>query len=84
MKEVSLANAKARFSELVDDAEHHGKRTLILRRGKPAAVLVPVEVSSALKRVKRSPAQIDTLLDRWSKLGDMSVSAVEDLLQSRR
>ena len=43
---MSLAQAKAHISELVDQAEHRGKRTLILRHGKPAAAIVPVDVAT--------------------------------------
>jgi prevent-host-death family protein len=39
MRKTSLAHAKAHLSELVDDAEHHGNRTVILRHGKPAAAI---------------------------------------------
>ena len=50
MKKASLAEAKAHLSELVDDAEHHGKRILILRHGKPAAAIVPVSVAAPKRR----------------------------------
>ncbi len=36
MRKTSLADAKAHLSELVDEAEHRGKRIVILRHGKPA------------------------------------------------
>jgi hypothetical protein len=35
MRKTSLADAKAHLSELVDEAEHRGKRIVILRHGKP-------------------------------------------------
>ncbi|WP_332686121.1 type II toxin-antitoxin system Phd/YefM family antitoxin [Bosea sp. (in: a-proteobacteria)] len=38
----SVANAKARFSELIDKAKSEGPQT-VTRNGKPAAVLVSVE-----------------------------------------
>lgn len=38
----TVANAKARFSELIDKAKSEGPQTLT-RNGKPAAVLVSVE-----------------------------------------
>ncbi len=40
VKRTSLAHAKAHLSELVDEAEHRGKRIMILRHGKPAAAIV--------------------------------------------
>jgi prevent-host-death family protein len=42
MKSVSLAEAKARLSTLVNEAEA-GETVYITRHGKPAARLVPVE-----------------------------------------
>jgi prevent-host-death family protein len=42
MNTVNLADAKARLSALVDAAEA-GESIVILRHGKPAARLVPVE-----------------------------------------
>jgi prevent-host-death family protein len=42
MDSIQIRDAKAKFSALVDAAEH-GHPTTITRHGKPAAVLVPVE-----------------------------------------
>jgi prevent-host-death family protein len=38
----TVANAKARFSELIDKAKSEGPQT-VTRNGKPAAVLVSIE-----------------------------------------
>lgn len=38
---------------VVDQAEHHGKRIVILRHGKPAAAIAPVDVAAP----KRRPAK---------------------------
>lgn len=40
MKTVSLADAKARLSEVVTKAEHKRERTVISKRNKPAAVVI--------------------------------------------
>jgi prevent-host-death family protein len=42
MADVSIAEAKARFSEIVAAAEG-GKTQMITRRGKPVAKIVPAE-----------------------------------------
>jgi prevent-host-death family protein len=42
MRAVSLADAKARLSELVDRAER-GESVCITRRGKPVAQLTPIK-----------------------------------------
>lgn len=89
MRKTSLADAKAHLSELVDQAEHHGKRIVILRHGKPVAAIVPVSVAAPERRrgkalsddeVRRS---LDAFIQEFSA-ADPSVSAVEDLLASRR
>lgn len=84
MKQASLAHAKAHLSELVDDAEHRGKRVLIHRRGKPAAVLVPVAVGMPPERPGLTQAEVDAVFDRLAKFDDAAVSAVDDLIRGRR
>jgi prevent-host-death family protein len=82
MQRTSLAEAKAHLSALVDAAEHHHKRILILRHGKPAAAIVPVDVAIPRKR-PLSDAEIE---DLFAELGATSprTSAVDDLLSGRR
>jgi prevent-host-death family protein len=86
VKTTSLANAKAHLSELVDDAEHRGQKIMILRHGKPAAALVPVDVVTPKpQRVKRmTREEADAFLDGLAKLGDPDGEAVRDLRESRR
>ena len=86
MRKISLADAKAHLSELVDEAEHRGKRILILRHGKPAAAIVPVDVATP-KPPKPKPmtaAEAKALLDELADLGDPAGEAVRDLVESRR
>ena len=40
MNTINLAEAKAKLSELLTDAEYKGGRTVIARRNKPAAVVI--------------------------------------------
>jgi prevent-host-death family protein len=86
---MSLAEAKARISELVDQAEHHGKRVIILRHGKPAAAIVPVSV--ALPERRRRPRATEAELEQSVRAyiaefsaSEPECSAVEDLLAGRR
>jgi prevent-host-death family protein len=89
MKRLSLAEAKARISELVDQAEHHGKRVIILRHGKPAAALVPVHVAlPKAARAKPLPAaeaerSVRAFIEEFSA-AEPDVSAVADLIAGRR
>lgn len=89
MQRMSLAAAKAHISDLVDQAEHHGKRVIILRHGKPAAAIVPVHVALppvtrprplSQREVKRSVSRFVTEFSA----AEPGVSAVEDLINGRR
>jgi prevent-host-death family protein len=84
MKRMSVAEAKAHFSELVADARR-GKRTVILRHGKPAAAVVP---AAAAEPAQKPPAatreQALALLESFAHLGDPSVDAVAELKAGRR
>jgi len=42
VRSIQIRDAKAKFSALIEAAEH-GKPTTITRHGRPAAVVVPVE-----------------------------------------
>jgi prevent-host-death family protein len=89
MKKTSLAYAKAHLSALVDAVEHRGKSLLILRHGKPAAAIVPVDVARPAKAVhKASPtnatrASVRRFVAEFSN-AQPKVSAVEDLRRGRR
>jgi prevent-host-death family protein len=54
MKQFNVAEAKARFSELVDAAAQ-GDGSIIAKAGTPVAMLVPLE------REKRAPVKYSTL-----------------------
>lgn len=85
MRTATLATAKATLSALVSDAQHRGRRTVILRHGKPSAAIVPVEVATgSTKRPKAlSDADAKRLLAGFGK-ATRRRSAVADLLDSRR
>jgi len=52
MKTVGVAEAKAKFSELLGRVLHRGERIIVQRRGKPVAALVPI---ADLPRVNGEP-----------------------------
>ena len=54
MSTVSVKDAKAGFSALVDEAANGGYVT-VTRHGKPAAVLVSVEAAEAAQKVLQKP-----------------------------
>jgi prevent-host-death family protein len=86
MRTTSLAHAKAHLSELVDEAEHRGKRIIIQRHGKPAAAIVPVGVARPKppKAKPMSAADAQARLDDLAQLGNPEGEAVRDLLECRR
>ena len=87
MRRTSLVHAKAHLSELVDLAEHKHKAVLILRHGKPAAAIVPVDLVIGSKEGQReAPLGEEDLAEFWSGFGtgDLSRSAARDLARSRR
>ena len=86
MIKTSLADAKAHLSDLVDQAEHKKKRIVILRHGKPAAAIVPVEVAAPKRRRPKAMTddEIRTFFEDGARCGDPSFPAVEDLVRSRR
>jgi prevent-host-death family protein len=88
MRKTSLANAKAHLSELVDAAEHHNERIIIMRHGKPVAALVPIGVVARKRRAKpldedESEKSVDTFIRKFSAC-EPGVSAVDDLIRGRR
>lgn len=52
MKTVQLREAKASLSALVDAAES-GEATVITRHGRPAAMLVPIDLGTRLSAADR-------------------------------
>jgi prevent-host-death family protein len=84
MKTMSVAQAKAHFSELVSDARR-GKKTVILRHGKPAAAVVPAaEARPRPKRHTMTREQALALLESFAHLGDPAIDAVGELKAGRR
>jgi prevent-host-death family protein len=85
MRRTSLVHAKAHLSELVDLAEHKHKSVLILRHGKPAAAIVPVEMVTGAQAERPAPMTDEKLAEFWSGFGsgDLTRSAVNDLTRSR-
>ena len=88
---MSLADVKARFSEVVDRVERQQDRVVVTRNGKPAAVLIsPDDLASleetvavmsdrALARQIRESEKAITAGERGSELGELRAD-----LQRRR
>jgi prevent-host-death family protein len=77
---LSVAEAKRRFSELIQRV-NRGERFLVTRRGKPAVALVPPEQVPDEEEVR--PAGLATIaggLADWDELDDV----VAEIYRSRR
>jgi prevent-host-death family protein len=82
MRSTPLVKAKAHLSELVDAAEHRGQHILILRHGKPAAAIVPVEVAQR-RNARRRPmtvAQAEAFLDGIARAARPSSMSLDEAL----
>lgn len=73
MNEVGTAEAKRRFSELVDRVGE-GERFLVSRRGRPAVALVPpvAELFEGPGHPPRGLATIVGALADWDELDDVT------------
>jgi prevent-host-death family protein len=84
MKRMSVAQAKAHLSELVADARR-GRKTVILRHGRPAAAVVPaIAVEPARRPVATTREQAQAVFESFAHLGDPTNDAVAELKAGRR
>ncbi|HEX5141846.1 MAG TPA: type II toxin-antitoxin system prevent-host-death family antitoxin [Dehalococcoidia bacterium] len=85
-RRVSLAEAKAKFSALVDDVRRTSRRYLIERHGRPAAAVVSVEDLAKLESDALGPAPAGALalVGVWSDVEDEAIDEfLDDVLRSR-
>jgi prevent-host-death family protein len=84
VKKVSVAHAKAHFSELIAEARR-GKTIVILRHGKPAAAVVPAtEVEASPQPVRMSRDEALAVFESFAHLGDPTFDAVAEVKAGRR
>lgn len=84
---MNLADAKAKFSAVVDDVRRTARRYVLLRHGKPAAAIVSVEDLEQLEESTprgRSPAGALALVGLWADLDDEAIDEfLRDIYESR-
>jgi prevent-host-death family protein len=87
MKKMSVAEAKAHFSDVIAEARR-GKKVVILRHGKPAAAVVPMSMlERGVRPVERTCMTREEALavfESFARLGDSTFDAVADLKSGRR
>jgi prevent-host-death family protein len=72
-KSVSVAEAKARFSELVNRAAYAGERFLIERRGKPVGAIISAEDLARLEGEGPPPPRRSLLaaVGAWAEMENL-------------
>ena len=84
MKRMSIAHAKAHFSEVVAEARR-GRKIVILRHGKAAAAVVPMSMAQPAPRVPTMTRdEALAIFESFARLGDPEFDAVADLKAGRR
>lgn len=80
-EELGVADAKRRFSELIDRVQK-GERFLVSRRGRPAMALVPPADTQRRPRTgaPRGLVAVAGSIDDWDELD----AVVEEIYASRR
>ena len=53
-KKLGVAEAREKFSEIVEQVQYRGEAFIISRHGKPAAAVVPVDVFENWKRQRKA------------------------------
>jgi prevent-host-death family protein len=63
-KPLSTSTARIRFSDIISRAEYGGERTIVHRRKKPVAAIVPIE---DLELIERNEDELDGRLIRKAR-----------------
>jgi antitoxin YefM len=85
MTTMSLADVKARLSELVGRVQAHHERVTVTVHGRPSAVLIAVEDLEALEEtlsVLSDPDTLRRLVDSDAELARGEVVGAEELAES--
>ena len=75
IKEVSVAEAKKRFSDLLGRVAYRGERITISKRGKPMAILVPASEVQGQKGTRE--------IRGWLEASDPFFEVIEQIVSDR-
>jgi prevent-host-death family protein len=78
---ISLAEAKAKFSAVVDDVRTGSRRYLIERHGRPAAAIVSVEELEKLEALDKSESQPLGFLALVGAWGDLDDAVIDEMVE---
>ena len=85
MLNISIAEAKSKFSEIIARTIYAGERFIVRRRGKPVAAIVGID---DLKKIQLTNSSEDTgtllaAAEAWADFKDLD-RVIEDIYRSRR
>jgi len=85
LKDISVAEAKSKFSEMIARTVYAGERFVVRRRGKPVAAIVGID---DLKKIQLTDSSEDTgtllaAAEAWADFKDLD-QVIEDIYRSRR
>jgi len=85
LKDISVAEAKSKFSEMIARTIYAGERFVVRRRGKPVAAIVGID---DLKKIQLTDSSEDTgtllvAAEAWADFKDLD-QVIEDIYRSRR
>ena len=85
MLNISIAEAKSKFSEIIARIIYAGERFIVRRRGKPVAAIVGIDDFKKIQ-LTNSSEDTGTLLaaaEAWADFKDLD-RVIEDIYRSRR
>jgi len=85
MLNISIAEAKSKFSEIIARTIYAGERFIVRRRGKPVAAIVGID---DLRKIQLTNSSEDTgtllaAAEAWADFKDLD-RVIEDIYRSRR
>jgi prevent-host-death family protein len=84
MEEIGIRELKARASEVVRAVKERRARYVITRRGRPAALLVPLDALPSQPDPREVWARLEQIREELGKGWQSEKSAVEILAEMRR
>ncbi|SPF35602.1 conserved hypothetical protein [Syntrophobacter sp. SbD1] len=76
--DISATDAVRHFSELLNNIKYRGDRYTIIRGGKPAAALVPVDEAGSLRRM----GDLNGIFQTLPHLEPDDINFADDVLES--
>lgn len=82
-RKMGVAEAREKFSDIIDQVQYKGETYLISKHGKPAVAVVPIEVYAAWKRQRTQ--FFDTIRQiQQTNQGVDSEQVVDDVLSAQQ